>query len=400
MNKIGRISPSGAVTEYPVPFTAGSIGSIAAGPDGALWFAESSPDPNSGSKIGRITTAGILVEYALPFSNPVGAITAGSDGAIWFTESIAGRIGRITPPPAGTTPVSAAPPTSVPPDFVLGGAKLSISDQPMPSLSWLTGAGETGYTVLRLSGGGVTALPVPASQYPEIWKYFSDPNAPNGFSCYLVSALVGSPPAPSGAVSDLLCTTHGLAPDAGPTAPGAPLNFTLRLNQTSTAMLNWYQPNTADYDGYLLVTLGGSSRQLDRNAMSASIPIDGPTCFVLETMRGGTPIGYSEILCGVPGVSNREAERAARRAGSLAAGFPAVPDPTPTATPSGATLHRALLGEASSVASAAPTTSPSATHTPTAALTRTTAATDGPTATPTPTGPLGSTATPTPTPAR
>ncbi len=47
-NKIGRISPSGTITEFPVP---NLLSEIAAGPDGNLWFTE-----DSGNKIGRITS--------------------------------------------------------------------------------------------------------------------------------------------------------------------------------------------------------------------------------------------------------------------------------------------------------------------------------------------------------
>jgi streptogramin lyase len=71
------------------------VNSIAAGPDGSLWFAEEDK-----AKIGRMTTAGEAVEFDLPSSNqsPRG-IAKGPDGNVWFTE-ISGNIGRITP--AGT----------------------------------------------------------------------------------------------------------------------------------------------------------------------------------------------------------------------------------------------------------------------------------------------------------
>jgi streptogramin lyase len=88
---IFRITPAGAVTGFPVPgdrFTQ----SIAAGPDGNLWFTE--PDDD---RIGRITVGGAVTEFLLP--NPDSApldIAAGSDGALWFTENGGNRIGRIS----------------------------------------------------------------------------------------------------------------------------------------------------------------------------------------------------------------------------------------------------------------------------------------------------------------
>lgn len=90
---IGRITADGAITEYPVP-TAGSDLSygITAGPDGALWFTES-----SANKIGRITTNGVITEYPVPTTDSTpGAITAGLDGALWFTEPFVKKLGRIT----------------------------------------------------------------------------------------------------------------------------------------------------------------------------------------------------------------------------------------------------------------------------------------------------------------
>ena len=65
---------------------------IVAGPDGALWFTEA-----RGDKIGRITTTGDVTEYPIPTAGAFAAdITVGPDGALWFTESSGNKIGRIT----------------------------------------------------------------------------------------------------------------------------------------------------------------------------------------------------------------------------------------------------------------------------------------------------------------
>jgi hypothetical protein len=50
-----------------------------------------------GNKIGRITTSGTITEFPLPTprSAPQG-VTSGPDGAIWFTEFNAGKIGRLS----------------------------------------------------------------------------------------------------------------------------------------------------------------------------------------------------------------------------------------------------------------------------------------------------------------
>jgi virginiamycin B lyase len=63
---------------------------IAAGPDGALWFA----NDRNGS-IGRVSTLGAVSDYPGKGTDPVG-IAAGRDGALWFTNPLASSIGRIT----------------------------------------------------------------------------------------------------------------------------------------------------------------------------------------------------------------------------------------------------------------------------------------------------------------
>ena len=92
-NNIGKITPTGTVTEYPVPTYNSQPGSITAGPDGNLWFTEF-----SGNHIGKITTSGAVTEYAaeLP-GTEYGGITTGPDGNLWFTEINSNKIGKMTP---------------------------------------------------------------------------------------------------------------------------------------------------------------------------------------------------------------------------------------------------------------------------------------------------------------
>ena len=54
------------------------------GPSGALWFTEA-----SGNRIGRITTSGTITEYPIPTASsyPEG-IAPGPDSALWFTEHL------------------------------------------------------------------------------------------------------------------------------------------------------------------------------------------------------------------------------------------------------------------------------------------------------------------------
>ena len=94
-NRIGRITPQGVVTEFSAGITAGAAPyGITAGPDGNLWFTE-----YDGDRIGRITPQGVVTEFSAGITAGAhpNAITAGPDGNLWFTEAVGGRIGRITP---------------------------------------------------------------------------------------------------------------------------------------------------------------------------------------------------------------------------------------------------------------------------------------------------------------
>ena len=94
ISKIGRITPSGTVREFPLPTLESEVGKtsgvreITAGPDGNLWFADA-------NKIGRITPSGTISEFPLTTVYAV-SITAGPDGNLWFTDSFK-NIDRITP---------------------------------------------------------------------------------------------------------------------------------------------------------------------------------------------------------------------------------------------------------------------------------------------------------------
>ncbi len=95
-DEIGRVTPSGQVTEFPLPSKEpgkSGLPAIVTGPDGNLWFTES-----IANQIGRITTSGQITQFPLPHgeSRPVG-ITAGPDGNLWFTEQAADKIGRYHP---------------------------------------------------------------------------------------------------------------------------------------------------------------------------------------------------------------------------------------------------------------------------------------------------------------
>jgi hypothetical protein len=94
------VTPSGAVAEFNAGLNTGAQpNSITAGPDGQLWFTDTSGAPNA---IGRISTSGAITEFSGGLSqttNLVGGIAAGADGSLWATEATfstaTGAIARV-----------------------------------------------------------------------------------------------------------------------------------------------------------------------------------------------------------------------------------------------------------------------------------------------------------------
>ncbi len=138
---IGKVTPGGQITTYPLPNDTNATGIIVS-PEGNFWFiyvflASPSPGPRAGvqrinldgtglsvvasldpdqatsmvlgpdgnawitmksNAIGKVTAAGVVTKYPVPTPNSSPFdITAGPDGNLWFTEYDGNKIGRITP---------------------------------------------------------------------------------------------------------------------------------------------------------------------------------------------------------------------------------------------------------------------------------------------------------------
>src|SRR5206468_646164 len=90
-NKIGRITPAGVITEFQNPNSDSAPIGIVSGPGGKLWFAA-----NGNDALYSITTSGMFEPHALSHSGPW-AITVGPDGNLWFTSSQYSAIGKFSP---------------------------------------------------------------------------------------------------------------------------------------------------------------------------------------------------------------------------------------------------------------------------------------------------------------
>jgi streptogramin lyase len=100
---IGRITPAGVVTVFPLLSASFTPGTLVVGSNGDLWFSEEStefgPYGPLSTQLGRITPAGVVTEFAVSIG---GTPTLGPDGNIWFPEDDIGEIDRITPAGAVT----------------------------------------------------------------------------------------------------------------------------------------------------------------------------------------------------------------------------------------------------------------------------------------------------------
>jgi streptogramin lyase len=103
---IGRITPNGTITDFPIP-SGSNLTGLAAGPDGNIWFTEIAYTFSGGTpKIAKMSPTGsILSEYTVPSTflssgtSNVGPITSGPDGAMWFGEggtTTQLAVGRVT----------------------------------------------------------------------------------------------------------------------------------------------------------------------------------------------------------------------------------------------------------------------------------------------------------------
>lgn len=159
-SRVGSISQGGVITEHLLPASDRRPEKITAGPDGALWYTEFR------DRVGRITTSGAVTEFTLP---PCGAtctphpagITAGPNGVLWFTDAGDSRVKRMTPAGAIT---SYGPFVVQVGDIVVG---------PDGAL-WFTGpdtAGPNDHIGRITTTGAITAFPLPIYPRPTFNGY-------------------------------------------------------------------------------------------------------------------------------------------------------------------------------------------------------------------------------------
>lgn len=211
--KIGRITTTGVITEYPLPHSGSYVTDIARGSDsnGIVWFTGASM--SGPSFIGRVASTGMITEASTLDPGAMALrLTTGPDGALWFTVIEAGtqtgKIGRIT----ATGDVRYYPLSShaltprditTGPDGALWFTEFSLSGAP----------GKIG----RLAtSGAITEYPLPSTTYsdaqsitvgPDNTLWFVETGGPKGVPDKLVRM-----------------TTTGSATEVALGAAGSPIN--------------------------------------------------------------------------------------------------------------------------------------------------------------------------------
>jgi streptogramin lyase len=270
-NVIGKITPSGVVTEYPIPTTNAGLRKITNGPDGNVWFTEFLKN-----KVGKITPSGVVTEYPIPtsFSLPVGVV-AGPDGNVWFAESLSGKIGRLNPSDGSITefgPEAGISFGANPHDLIVGGdGNLWFSEY---------GGGETTPArVARITTGGVATefdlvsngVAADAGLYGLAWG----PDSNLWFTEYNKHKIGRLNPT-DGSVTEF---STGLTPDSAPdsitTGPDGNL---------------WFAENFKDNIGKITPSGTITEYPIDANSQADGI-VTGPDGNIWFAARGGDYVG-------------------------------------------------------------------------------------------------------------
>jgi len=118
---IARITPSGTVTDFTQGFQSESdLTDLVAGTDGNLWFTDEACAYGGTCAIGKITPSGTITEYPLPAGAIAPSLVAGPDGNIWFTDHGTPAVGKITPSGTITEYTAGLNPGAKPYDLVVG----------------------------------------------------------------------------------------------------------------------------------------------------------------------------------------------------------------------------------------------------------------------------------------
>ena len=156
-NAIGQLNPNtGQVTIHDAGITPSSEPwGITVGADNNLWFTENVP----GGRIGRITTSGAVTEFPIATtSNAPFGITSGPDGNLWFTEQVYGgaptKVGVMDTNGRMLTEIDIAGSGVGLSGITVAGSRVWFTETTANSIGWIDATAKTFNPSTQLVGDG------------------------------------------------------------------------------------------------------------------------------------------------------------------------------------------------------------------------------------------------------
>jgi streptogramin lyase len=163
---VGRVTPTGEITQFSLPAVTGGAQTIASGPDGNLWLTTNGGGQGQPDWILRVSVRGDVTKFQAGSNPSAGfgtgpeSITAGPDGNLWFTEFWTNRVGRLSP--AGTLTEFSIPTVDSAPRGIVSGPDGNV---------WFVESTRTRPAIARITTKGViTEYPItsgPSDLYPN-----------------------------------------------------------------------------------------------------------------------------------------------------------------------------------------------------------------------------------------
>jgi hypothetical protein len=204
-------------------------------------------------------------------------------------------------------------PSPTPTAGVVGhGFTLTSGAEDFVRLSWRAGTVESGLIVLRWSPeGGFGFLPNPTSPLRESETSFTEPGdvptEPGRLAfaayCYVPLVVGGSPPSINTVVGlgDFLCVYPHQE------TPNAPQNWSVRLDETRRAHLNWNGPGGQEH--YVLTIMHFDNTPPETVVLDGGVTsyveetLGRSSCYQLRAMNASGELGHTDTICAVPGVA-------------------------------------------------------------------------------------------------
>jgi virginiamycin B lyase len=239
-NRVGRMTPSGALVEFELPIANSRPGDIVTGSDGDLWFLE-----ENARMVGRISPTGSITEYPIPAANAAPRqIVVGADTAIWFSDFIRRSIWRMDSPGSFTEY-----PTSAESYGLAAGSDGNL---------WFTTFFGLPRSIGRLTpSGAVTLFPRPSSSFG--WRCGL---GPDGNVWYTTARAFGRV-TPSGAITEFpVMSDRGHVPTA--VASGSDGNLWMPVDESFQCIPPCTPPE--EKDGILRVSTTGFQTRYELTA--------------------------------------------------------------------------------------------------------------------------------------